>query len=110
MRATVFATGAEVRPSLLVVPAYFAAALAVTWPLTRSFRTALPAVFNTIDPLLQVFVLGWDWHSFMTGLFGVFDAPIFHPERHTLAYMDHLLGEAFISGPVAPRSSTIPTS
>ncbi len=90
------------------MPAYFAAALAVTWPLALTFRTALPAVFNTIDPLLQAFVLGWDWHSFMTGLFGVFDAPIFHPERHTLAYMDHLLGEALVSGPVAWMTGSLP--
>ena len=98
------------RASLLVVPAYLAAALIVTWPLARAFRTALPAVFNTIDPLLQAFVLGWDWHSFMTGLFGVFDAPIFHPERRTLAYMDHMLGEAFISGPVAWVSGSLPAA
>lgn len=92
------------------MPTYFAAALAVTWPLARSFRTALPAVFNTIDPLLQAFVLGWDWHSFMTGLFGVFDAPIFHPERRTLAYMDHMLGEALVSGPVAWASGSLPAA
>ena len=48
------------RASLLVVPAYLAAAVVVTWPLATVFGTALPAVFNTIDPLLQAFVLGWD--------------------------------------------------
>jgi len=99
-----------VRASLWVVPAYLAAALAVTWPLLPSFRTALPAVFNTIDPLLQAFVLGWDWHSFKTGLLGVFDAPIFHPEPRTLAYMDHLLGEALVSGPVALATGSPPAA
>ena len=98
------------RASLLVVPAYLAAAVVVTWPLATVFGTALPAVFNTIDPLLQAFVLGWDWLSFMTGLFGVFDAPIFHPERRTLAYMDHLLGEALVSGPVAFATGSLPAA
>ena len=89
------------RPSVWVVPGYLVATLAVTWPLARAFRTALPAVFNSIDPLLQAFILGWDRHAFATGLLRVFDAPIFFPERRTLTYMDSLLGEAVISGPAA---------
>ena len=83
-----------------MVPAYLVATLAITWPLAREFRVALPAVFNSIDPLLQAFILGWDRHALATGPFGVFDAPIFHPQHRTLAYMDHLLGEAVLSSPV----------
>src|SRR5438552_2417295 len=86
------------RPSVWVVPGYLVATLAVTWPLARAFRTALPAVFNSIDPLLQTFILGWDRHAFATGLLRVFDAPIFFPERRTLTYMDSLLGEALACG------------
>ncbi len=89
------------RASVFVVPAYLLATLAITWPVAREFATALPAVFNAVDPLLQAFILGWDRHAFATGILHIFDAPIFHPELGTLAYMDHLMGEALVSAPVA---------
>ena len=76
------------RPSVWVVPGYLVATLAVTWPLARAFRTALPAVFNSIDPLLQTFILGWDRHAFATGLLRVFDAPIFRRPRSMSRFMD----------------------
>jgi hypothetical protein len=87
--------------SLLILPGFVLAGLAFTWPLAAHFTRSLPAVFDPVDPQLQFFILGWDLHRLATGLPGVFDAPIFHPEPRTLTYMDHLLGEALLAAPVA---------
>ena len=84
----------------LVILLYLVAALALTWPLARSFGTHLPAVFVPYDALLHVFLLGWGWHGLTTNPLEVFNAPIFFPEVRTLTYMDHMLGEAVLAGPV----------
>ncbi len=87
-------------PDGVVVLLYLVAALVLTWPLARSFGTHLPAVAFAYDALLHVFLLGWGWHGLTTRPLEVFDAPIFHPEPRTLTYMDHMLGEAVLGGPV----------
>jgi hypothetical protein len=84
----------------LVVPVYLAASLVLTWPLAESFGSHLPAVGYPYDALLQVFLLGWGWHGLTTNPLEVFNAPIFHPEIRTLTYMDHMLGEAVLAGPI----------
>jgi hypothetical protein len=84
----------------LVVPFYLVASLALTWPLARNFASHLPAVSTPYDALLHVFLLGWGWHGLTTNPLEVFNAPIFHPEVRTLTYMDHMLGEAVLGGPI----------
>ncbi len=86
--------------SLLVVPAYVAAALAFTWPLARDMRRFVPTVEPLWDSLLQAFLLHWDLRTLWTHPGRVFDAPLFHPERNTLTYTDHHLGEAVLVTPV----------
>jgi hypothetical protein len=88
------------RHSYLVVPFYLVASLVLTWPLARNFGTHLPSVAFAYDALLHVFLLGWGWHGLTTSPLEVFNAPIFHPEVRTLTYMDHMLGEAALGGPV----------
>ncbi len=100
------------RYSYLVVPFYLLASLVLTWPLARNFGTHLPAVSIPYDALLHVFLLGWGWHGLTTSPLGVFDAPIFYPEVRTLTYMDHMLGEAVLAGPIIPftvRQEKAPT-
>jgi hypothetical protein len=88
------------RQSHLVVPFYLVASLVLTWPLARHFDSQLPSVFTSYDALLQVFLLGWGWHGLSTNFLEVFNAPIFYPELRTLTYMDHMLGESVLAGPV----------
>jgi hypothetical protein len=83
-----------------VVLLYLVASLVLTWPLALHFGSRLPSVFIPYDALLQVFLLGWGWHGLTTNPLGVFHAPIFYPEPRTLTYMDHMLGEAVLAGPV----------
>ncbi len=93
--------------SFAVLPGFVLAGLAFTWPLAAHFTRSLPAVFDPVDPQIQFFILGWDLHRLATGLPGVFDAPIFHPEPLTLTYMDHLLGEALLAAPVAATAGLV---
>ena len=88
------------RHSHLVIPFYVVASLALTWPLAKNFGSHLPAVALPYDALLHVFLLGWGWHGLTTNPLEVFNAPIFHPEVRTLTYMDHMLGEAVLAGPI----------
>jgi len=87
--------------SLLIVPAYLALALLLTWPLVRLFRTDLPAVFGSADAMLQIFLLGWGWQALLTHPMDMFNAPIFFPEPRTLTYMDSMIGESILAGPVS---------
>jgi hypothetical protein len=85
---------------VVVLLLYLVASLALTWPLAREFGSQLPAVSYSFDALLHVFLLGWGCHGLKTDPLDVFDAPIFYPEERTLTYMDHMLGEAVLAGPV----------
>jgi hypothetical protein len=52
------------------------------------------------DCLLHAWTLAWDQHALATVPCDVGDANIFHPERGTLFYSDHLLGLAILSAPL----------
>ena len=92
------------------------AALLLTYPLARSFGSALPG--NLGDPLMNAWSLGWGSQAF-PGYEWVFertsphasdiaaraprtfwDAPIFHPHEDTFAYSEHMLGVTLFVAPV----------
>ncbi len=84
---------------------YTLLACAMTWPLLRHVATGVPQ--NLGDPLLNVWILGWDLShllGFLTGnlgaLRGFWNANIFYPEPLTLAYSEHLVAEAIQVLPV----------
>src|SRR5438093_2316778 len=81
------------------LPAFLAITALLTWPLLRDFGRALPTVVGLPDALFQAFVLNWDLRALATNPLHVFDAPIFYPEKNTLTYMDHLLGESAVAAP-----------
>lgn len=94
-----------VRPWLLPLLVYAAAAVVTTWPLVRHPATLLGAPVGAGDPYLNLWILGWGMHavlrdpaSLVTGR--VFDANIFHPAAGTLAYSDHLLLQSAAVAPV----------
>ena len=76
---------------------FVALALVATWPLARHLDEALPGDLG--DPLLNAWILGWDADRARHLFAGFWDAPIFYPYHHTLAFSEHLLG---IAVPVAP--------
>jgi hypothetical protein len=77
---------------------YAALTLLLTWPLCVSpAATALPM---GPDGDLFIWTLAWDAHAFISQPFSIFDANIYHPLRHTLAYSENLIGSALVFAPV----------
>lgn len=82
----------------LLVLTFTALAVAFTWPLARHLGDSVPSDLG--DPLLNAWALGWDADRLKHGLRGFWDAPIFYPYRHTLAFSEHLLGIAIFVAPI----------
>jgi hypothetical protein len=71
--------------------------VAATWPLPVQLGTHL--LSTGPDPDLYMWTLGWNAHAFLHQPWTLFDANIFFPHRHTLAYSENLIGATL---PVAP--------
>jgi len=72
--------------------------LGMTYPLALHLGDHIPSDLG--DPLYNVWVLAWDFHSLGSGLSGLWDANIFYPHHRTLLYADSLLGLAFLAAPL----------
>jgi hypothetical protein len=77
-----------------------AATLAVvhTWPLARD--VAGQSRLDNADTALNTWALAWVADALPRQPRHVFDAPIFHPERRTLAYSEHLLAQGALAIPL----------
>ena len=74
---------------------YLVLTLAATWPLSRhpgSLAFSLGA-----DSNLVLWILAWDAHAFLHQPFSLFEANIYYPEPHTLAFAENLIGSALIA-------------
>jgi hypothetical protein len=84
---------------------YLAAACLVTWPLVTQLTARLGAPEGAGDPYLNLWILGWGMHAWLTDPIGVltgraFDANIFFPAAGTLTYSDHLLLQSLALTPL----------
>jgi len=52
------------------------------------------------DCLLHAWTIAWDQHALAAAPCAIADANIFHPERGTLFYSDHLIGLAVLAAPL----------
>ena len=86
------------REPVIVAAAFAAAAVLLTLPLALNLKRALPSDLG--DTLLTTWIIGWDADRLRHGLRGLWDAPIFHPYRGTLAFSETLLGLAIFVAPV----------
>ena len=77
-----------------------AAGLAVlhTWPLARDVSGQ--SRLDNADTVLNTWIVAWVAHQLPRDPTVVFDAPIFHPERRTLAYSEHLLAQGAMAVPL----------
>lgn len=91
------------RPRLLLAAClYTAAGLAVQRELVRAGPATHVYQQNMLgqDCLLHAWTIAWDQHALATSPCALADANIFHPERRTLFYSDHLLGLALLTAPL----------
>ena len=89
----------------LILAAYTALAVWWLWPLP-SLMTDHSAYFSAEFPLviadfyLIVWTLAWGAHALVTAPWQLFHANAFHPATSSLAFSEHLLGDAPLFAPV----------
>ncbi|HET7034531.1 MAG TPA: hypothetical protein VFI42_02510 [Thermomicrobiaceae bacterium] len=83
--------------AVAVAVLFLAFSVLMTWPLPAGMAHQL---VSDGDPAFQTWTLAWDFHAFTTNPRGVFDANIFYPYHNTLAYSDHLFGQAAVIAPL----------
>ena len=91
---------AKRRPGLgavLVVSWFVAVAIYATWPLLPHLADRIP--YGLTDPLENAWIFGWGAHALLESPFDLFDGNIYHPQAHTLAFAENMLG---LSLPTAP--------
>jgi len=71
--------------------------VAMTWPLARNMSRA---VSDWGDPYLNACYLDWDVYAATHLGVRLFDAPVFYPNRNTLAFSEHLCGIAIFAAPM----------
>lgn len=69
-----------------------------TWPLARDL--AGQSRHDNADTTLNAWIVSWVAHALPRDPLHVFDAPIFHPERRTLAYSEPLLVPGVLAWPL----------
>ena len=77
---------------------FFALTLLMTWPLALHPGSATFPLGPDGD--LFVWTLAWDAHAFVHQPLSIFDANIYYPFRHTLAFSENLIGSALFAAPV----------
>ena len=83
---------------VLVTAAFLVLAVAMTVPLGPD--PAGHALDLGGDTRLFLWTVGWDLHALATPGQPLFDANIFFPSRHTLAYSENLVGFSLLAAPV----------
>ena len=76
---------------LLVVLAFAALTILMTWPWAARLRQGVP---DRGDPYLNAWILWWDFHQTFRSPLDLFQAPIFFPSRYALAFSEHNFGIA----------------
>ena len=86
----------SIKTNILVFVFFAVLTVIMTLPTARYMGTRMPSG----DSMLNTWVISWDLHKITTGLGGLWDANIFHPNNNTLTYTEHHLGNAIIGLPV----------
>lgn len=73
-------------------------AVAHTWPLARDLGGL--SRHDNADTTLNAWIVAWVAHALPRDPVHVFDAPIFHPDRRTLAYSEPLLVPGALAWPL----------
>jgi len=72
-------------------------AIAMTWPLAFALDRAIA---NQGDPLLNAWIVDWDWYATFHHPSQLFNANAFYPAKDTLAFSENLYGVALIVFPL----------
>ena len=84
-------------PSVAAAAIFVVLALAFTWPLAPNLNRA---VADPGDPLINIWILDWDWWATLHQPLSLFQANAFHPAKDSLAYSENLYGLAMLLFPL----------
>lgn len=82
----------------LIAALFAALTIVMTWPVGLS--PAGVRMGGGADPSLYVWTIGWVTHALSTAPWAAFDANIFYPYPHTLAYSENLIGSGLLALPI----------
>jgi hypothetical protein len=85
------------RTAGLIVALFFILTLVFTYPLW--VRPGDTVMWHGSDTELFAWTLSWDLHALTHAPWAIFDANIYYPQRHTLAYSENLIGSAVLAAP-----------
>jgi hypothetical protein len=88
----------EPRHAWTILALFVALTAAMTWPFPRYLANGVLTTGTDTD--LTIWILGWDVHAFTHHPWSIFDANIFYPFRHTLAYSENMIGSALLAAPI----------
>jgi hypothetical protein len=87
------------RPRRAAFACFALLAIVHTWPLASSPATL--SRHDNSDAMLNEWALAWVAHQVVRDPLHLFDANIFFPERHTLAYSEAMLVQGVLGAPLA---------
>lgn len=87
----------KLRTHLIALVIFIAATILLTYPL--SYRSAV-GLTDFGDALEQAWIVGWDVRTPSDAPLRLFEAPIFYPYPHTLAYQDSLVPQSMLAMPL----------
>jgi len=95
------------RRALWALGFYVVATLLLAAPLPAHFFSTVPRAVRQ-DVWLNVWALAWTSDHVLAAPTHLFDANIFFPHAHTLAYTDHFIGEALLAAPLYRLAGAVP--
>jgi hypothetical protein len=87
------------RPTLAALLLFAALAVVHTWPIASA--PGRLGRNSTADTKLNQWTMAWVAHQMAHDPLHLFDANIFYPEHHTLAFSEHLFVQSMMGAPVA---------
>lgn len=83
--------------NLIAAAIFIILAVAMTWPLAPNLGRA---VADPGDPLINIWILDWDFWGTLHQPLSLFHANAFHPAQYSLAYSENLYGLAILLFPL----------
>ncbi len=77
---------------------YLALTAVMVYPFGLHLASGVLSIGTDTD--LYIWAVGWDVHAFLHHPFSIFDANIFFPFKHTLAYSENVIGSAMLAAPI----------
>lgn len=94
--------------TLLALVGFIALAMLFWFPLSAHMRTRIFDA-NFGDSAFNMWIVGWGNHALLHAPWKFFEAPMFYPYQHVLAWGDHLFSVTLVTLPLVPLLGLLAT-